>query len=89
MTESDVARDIGTVLERVQSGAEVIIERNARPVALIRAVAPPRRTISECIALARAHEAESGQTPTMDPDFAADVEDIIRSRKPWNPPSWD
>ncbi len=27
--------------------------------------------------------------PTLDPDFAADVEGIVRNRKPWNPPAWD
>jgi hypothetical protein len=48
-----------------------------------------RRTASECIALAKAHEEESGQAPTLDPDFAADVEEIIRNREPWKPPSWD
>lgn len=51
--------------------------------------APARRTISECIALAEAHEKETGQAPVLDPDFAADVEEIVRNRKPWNPPSWD
>jgi hypothetical protein len=56
---------------------------------VLRAAAPVRRTISECIALAKAHEEESGEAPILDPDFAADVEAIIRSRKPWNPPSWD
>jgi hypothetical protein len=48
-----------------------------------------RRNISECIALATAHEEETGQTATLDPDFAADVEEIIRNRKAWNPPAWD
>jgi hypothetical protein len=48
-----------------------------------------RRTISECIALAKAHEDELGQAPTLDPDFAADVEEIVRNRKPRNPPAWD
>jgi hypothetical protein len=26
---------------------------------------------------------------TLDPDFAAHVEEIVRNRKPWNPPTWD
>jgi antitoxin (DNA-binding transcriptional repressor) of toxin-antitoxin stability system len=87
--EADAVRDLATILKRVQSGAEVVIERDAQPVAVIRAAAPARRTISECIALAEAHEMETGQAPVLDPDFAADVEEIVRNRKPWNPPSWD
>jgi hypothetical protein len=44
-----------------------------RDLAVIRAAAPARRTISECIALAEAHERETGQAPVLDPDFAADA----------------
>ena len=53
------------------------------------AAAPVRRTISECIALAEAHEKETGDAPVLDADFAADVEEIVRNRKPWNPLTWD
>jgi len=35
-------------------------------------------------ALAEAHAKELGYEPTLDPDFAADLEEIIRSRKPRN-----
>lgn len=89
MTEAEVARDLHTVLEKVRQGAEVVVERDAQPLAVIRAAAPSRRTISECIALAEAHEKETGQAPVLDSDFAADMEEIIRNRKPWNPPAWD
>ena len=73
---------------RCATGAELVIERDAQPLAIIRAAAPERRTISECIALAEAHEKESGDGPVLDADFAADVEEILRDRKPWNPPTW-
>jgi len=89
VSEADAVRDMASILQRVQAGTEVVIERDAQPVAVVRAAAPVRRTISECIALAKAHEQETGQAPTLDPDFAEDVEEIIRNRKPWNPPSWD
>ena len=89
VSEADAVRDMASILQRVQAGTEVVIERDAQPVAVIRAAAPVRRTISECIALAKVHEEETGQAPTLDPDFAADVEEIIRNRKPWNPPAWD
>ena len=89
VTEADAVRDMAGILQRVQAGMEVVIERDAQPVAVVRAAAPVRRTISECIALATAHEEETGQSPTLDSDFAKDVEEIVRNRKPWNPPSWD
>ena len=89
ISEADAVRDLAAILKYVRAGAEVVIERDAQPVAVIRAVAPVRRTISECIALAEAHERETDQTPMLDPDFAADVEAIVRNRKPWNPPTWD
>ena len=87
VSEADAVRDLAAILRRVQAGTEVVIERDAQPLAIIRAAAPERRTISECIALAEAHEKESGG-PVLDPDFAADVEEIVRNRKPWNPPTW-
>jgi antitoxin (DNA-binding transcriptional repressor) of toxin-antitoxin stability system len=89
ISEAELARDVRSILARVETGAEVVIERDSPPVAVLRAADPIRRTISECIALARTHEEETGRSPVLDPDFAEDVEDIIRSRKPWNPPSWD
>ena len=89
VTEADAVRDMASILRRVSAGTDVVIERDAQPVAVVRAATPVRRTISDCIALAKAHEEETGQAPTLDPDFAADVDEIIRNRKPWNPPSWD
>lgn len=88
ISEADVVRDPAAILKRVQAGAEVVIERDAQPFAVIRMATPARRTISECIALAEAHERETGQAPVLDPDFADDVEEIVRNRKPWNPPTW-
>lgn len=89
VSEADAVRNMAGILQHVQAGAEVVIERDAQPLAVIRAAAPVRRTISECIALAKAHEEELASAPTLDPDFAADLEDIIRNRQPWNPPTWD
>lgn len=88
VNETDAVRDLAAILERVQAGMEVIIERDAKPLAVIRAPAPARRTISECIAVAEAHEKDAGNAPVLDSDFAADVEEIVRNRKPWNPPTW-
>ena len=82
VSEADAIRDLAAILKRVESGAEVVIERDAQPLAIVRSAAPVRRTISECIALAEAHEKETGWAPVLDPGFADDVEKIIQNRKP-------
>ena len=85
ITEAELARDIASVLDRVQCGAEIVIERNARPVAVLRAAEPRHRKLSEIAASLSAHS-----TATIDPDFAADVQSFIDShREPLNPPEWD
>jgi prevent-host-death family protein len=91
VSDSEAANNLASLLDRVSGGAEVIIERDSRPVAVVRSPEPSRgRLLSESIALAKAHAKELGYEPTMDADFAADLEDIINShRKPLNPPAWD
>jgi antitoxin (DNA-binding transcriptional repressor) of toxin-antitoxin stability system len=89
ISEEAAASDFASLMASVRAGAEVIIEENARPVAILQPMQPDRRTVSECIALAKKHEAETGQAPILDPDFASDVEEIVNHRKPWNPPAWD
>jgi antitoxin (DNA-binding transcriptional repressor) of toxin-antitoxin stability system len=85
ITESDLAEDVRSILQRVETGAEVIIERDAQPVAVIRPAAPVRRKISECIALMPADS-----TAIIDPDFAMDVEAAISAhRESLEPPAWD
>jgi antitoxin (DNA-binding transcriptional repressor) of toxin-antitoxin stability system len=87
ISEEDAARDFFALLARVRAGAEVLIEKDARPVALLRsATAAPGRLLSESIALAESH----GSTATLDEDFSRDLEQVIYShREPLNPPSWD
>lgn len=91
VSDAEAVNNFASLLERVSAGAEVIIERDSRPVAVVRsAELPGGRMLSESIALAKAHAKELGYEPTMDADFAADLEEIINShRKPLNPPAWD
>lgn len=85
ISEADLARNIGAILQRIETGGEVIVERDAQPLAIIRPAEPARRKISECIAMLPADSAA-----TIDPDFAKDVEAAIEShREPLEPPSWD
>ena len=89
ISADEAARDFAALLARVRAGAEIVIEEDSLTVAVLHAPVPPRRSIEECIALARKHEEETGEAPVLDPDFAADVEEIMNNRKPWNPPAWD
>ncbi len=89
ISEADAARDFAGLMARVRAGAEIVIENDMLPVAVIHTPVPLRRSTSECIALARKHEEETGEAPTLDSDFAVEVEEVIGSRKPWNPPAWD
>jgi antitoxin (DNA-binding transcriptional repressor) of toxin-antitoxin stability system len=83
ISEAEAASDFAVLLARVRSGAEVVIESGKLPVAVIHAPIPPRRTISECIALL-----PEDTTAVMDADFAKDIEAAIEShREPLEPPS--
>jgi antitoxin (DNA-binding transcriptional repressor) of toxin-antitoxin stability system len=86
MTEGELARDLHDVLDRVQHGVEVVVERDHHPVAVIHSPLPKGRLISECIALAESR----GSTATLDEGFMKDVEEGIAQRsQPWNPPAWE
>jgi len=70
-----------SLMARVREGTEIIIERESMPVAVLHAAGPVHRSISECIALAKAHEEATGEVPLLDADFAEDVEEIIKDHK--------
>ena len=91
ISEEEAARDFAGLMARVRAGIEVVIESKACPVAILRPASDVfrPRLLSESIALAKKHAEELGYEPRMDPEFAADLEEIIRNRKPWNPPAWE
>ncbi len=70
------ATSVATLLARVRAGAEIVIENGTRPVAILHASEPVRRTISECIALL-----PEDSTATIDPDFSKDVAAAIASHR--------
>lgn len=76
-------------MARVRAGEEVVIESGAKPIAVLRAATPTGRSISETIALMEEYSKTLGHKPVMDPDFAADMEEIIRNRKPADRSAWD
>ena len=86
ISEAEATNDFASLMARVREGAEVIIEKDARPVAIVRPAEPHVRLLSESLRLAKEH----GSTATLDGDFGRDLEEIINShREPLNPPAWD
>ncbi|MGH9772652.1 MAG: hypothetical protein ACRD4Q_13300 [Candidatus Acidiferrales bacterium] len=82
ITEAELARDVRAVLEKVERGNEVIIEReDHRPLAVMRRPQPTGRDIRECIALAKAYEERLSYTPAPDEGFARDVQEFIDSHR--------
>jgi antitoxin (DNA-binding transcriptional repressor) of toxin-antitoxin stability system len=89
ISAEEAALNLSALIARVHAGEEIIIDNGSLTVAVVPSAAPVRRSVSECIAIARRHEEISGSSPVFDPDFATDVNNIVRDRKPWNPPAWD
>lgn len=88
--ENEAARDFPGLLARVRAGEEIVIESEASPSVVLRVAANPRgRLLSDSLALAEAHAMELGGEPVMDSGFAADLDEIIRSRKPRDLSRWD
>lgn len=81
MSEAEVARDLSAVLAKVQQGVEVVIEKDRRPLAVIKRPPPVGRHVNECIARARAYEARLGFAPVPDADFASDVQEGVDARR--------
>src|SRR5437762_13070300 len=88
ISEAEAATtNVATLLAHVRAGAEVVIENDARPVAVLRSAEPhPGRLLSESIALAEAH----GSTVPLDGAFGRDLEASTNShREPLQPPPRD
>ena len=86
VSETEAANDLPSLLARVRAGAEVVIERDAEAVAVIRPAAPRVRLLSESLRLAK----ERGSNATLDGDFGRDLEAVVSShREPLTLPAWD
>ena len=77
ITEAElVARYVGFVLKPSNRGTEVIVERNAQPIAVMRA--PAFRGRRQPVIAAR----DNGFLhATLDDEFGKDLEDIINSHR--------
>jgi hypothetical protein len=85
MSEAEVARDFAAALEKVvRHGLDVVVEHDRQPVAVLRPASPPRRKVSEVLALM-----SKNSTAAMDADFARDVQGAIDNhREPLEPRAW-
>jgi hypothetical protein len=79
MKEAELFRNIASVMDRVESGEEIIIERNAKRW---QCCGQPNRAGANCPKLWPENSAA-----TLNAGFAADVRSFIDShREPLNPP---
>jgi antitoxin (DNA-binding transcriptional repressor) of toxin-antitoxin stability system len=86
VSEVEAANDFPALLARVRAGAEVVIERDAEAVAVLRPAGPSVRRLSESLRLAK----ERGSSSTLDDEFGRDLETVVSShREPLTPPAWD
>ena len=89
MTEAEVSGDFAGALSKLSPNGEIVVDRNGQPVAIIKAPSNPKRTLGELVELARRREEQRGFSICLDDDFASDVEQVVRERKPWTPGSWE
>ena len=86
VSEDDATSDFASLLAHVRAGVEIIIERNAKPIAILHPAEPSLRLLSESLRLAQEH----GSTATLDDGFASDLEHVINGhREPLDPPAWE
>lgn len=85
MTEAEITGNFAAALERVRQGLEVVVEADRQAIAVLRPAAPPRRRISECIAMLL-----SESTAIIDAGFAGHVDAALAAhREALEPPAWD
>lgn len=84
ITESELARDVHGVLEKVRGGVEVVVEQDHQPVAVLRGAGPARRTIAEVLALI-----PDDGSALMDAGFARDVVAAIEAHREPLEQTWE
>jgi antitoxin (DNA-binding transcriptional repressor) of toxin-antitoxin stability system len=82
ISETEAARDFAGLLARVREGAEIIIESEHDSRAVLLAPQPKDGSIDATLGRLKTLADKRGHELIMDPDFAADMEEIIRNRKP-------
>jgi antitoxin (DNA-binding transcriptional repressor) of toxin-antitoxin stability system len=76
LTATEVSRNFSSVINRVDSGEEIEIVRNGKPIAELRRPSRPRGITAD------EWDAMIARLPPIDGDFARDVEEARRSLGP-------
>jgi hypothetical protein len=85
ISEADLPRDLQSLVAKLSAETEIVIERGALPIAILRAPVQERRTFAEVLA-----RMPKDSHAVMDDEFADDVQAAIDShREPLNAPAWD
>lgn len=85
ISDLEIAGNFAAALAKVRQGMEVIVEHKRQPVAVLKAMEPEARTISEMLALI-----PKDSTGVMGGEFALDVEAVIEAhREPLDTSRWD
>ena len=87
MSETEVAKNFASVLEKVRQGAEIVVDQDHCPVAVIKTPQRPGRSLC-CTSEGLRNRLGFASIP--DAGFAQDVQAAIDThREQLNPPSWD
>jgi hypothetical protein len=90
VSDKGAASDFASLLARVRRGAKSSLSATRDPWQwCVQGRYFVDAFFSESIAVAEAHAKELGYEPTMDPDFAADLREIINSREPRDLSAWE
>jgi len=90
ISEAEAVRNMMDVLMRVRSGEEVVIDDGKQPVSVVLESGWSKDpSISATLARIKASTEALGYEPVMDAAFAADMEEIVRKRKPRDHSAWD
>jgi antitoxin (DNA-binding transcriptional repressor) of toxin-antitoxin stability system len=86
ISEAEAASDFFSLLAQVRAGAEVVIERDAEPVAVIRPAEPRARPLSDSLRVASMRASAA----TLDGAFDRDLGAVVEShRDRLTPSAWD
>ena len=85
ITEADLLRDLRVILQEVERGTEVIIERDSRPIAVLRPATPMIGKRAEAVALL-----PDVSEFTLEGDFVPDVKPSVPAPQDTSYPfTWD
>jgi hypothetical protein len=88
ISEAEAIRDPASFVSRLLAGEEIVLEAGPRAL-MVKTVEWKDPSIAATLARIKESSERLGYTPVMDADFASDMEEIIRNRKPANRSAWD